>query len=440
MPRVKSWTVVFAVLAVLAGACTTSRGKSSSSTTANSAGTATGSQALGQGVTADTIKIGFSYIDLVALAKSGVIRLDHGPEEQIITALVNDVNARGGVNGRKLQLFIAKYSPIGNTDQLAACTKLTEDDKVFAVLVGFLNVNNLCVVQQHQTILVGGNFNKGLLAQARAPWATWNASDERSIDALVKLLDQNGDLKGHTIAVYAAQAPYKAQIDLAVKTLKDAGYKVADTALMDAPDTDLQAATAQDKVIAQRFQSKGVDTVIDVGQFTPGADFDAAGYHPRIFSPVVGNLQAAAYTNPLGKFPIVAGTGVPNQNYNFDDPAFAHCRQVWKQATGNEIVNPDQEDLSGKSSGFVAMEEACTSLTLFVDAAKAAGKDLNNETFAKGVESLGAVDLPAAPKSSFGPNKFDGQDQFQLFRIDPTWKQGSGKDQLIAIGSPITLK
>ncbi len=256
----------------------------------------------------------------------------------------------------------------------------------------------------------------------------------------MKLLDQNGDLKGHTIAVYAAQAPYKAQIDLAVKTLKDAGYKVADTALMDAPDTDLQAATAQDKVIAQRFQSKGVDTVIDVGQFTPGADFDAAGYHPRIFSPVVGNLQAAAYTNPLGKFPIVAGTGVPNQNYNFDDPAFAHCRQVWKQATGNEIVNPDQEDLSGKSSGFVAMEEACTSLTLFVDAAKAAGKDLNNETFAKGVESLGAVDLPAAPKSSFGPNKFDGQDQFQLFRIDPTWKQGSGKDQLIAIGSPITLK
>ena len=64
---------------------------------------------------------------------------------------------------------------------------------------------------------------------------------------------------------------------------------------------------------------------------------------------------------------------------------------------------------------------------------------LNNETFEKGVESLGEVDL-GAPNTSFGPNKFDGQDEFQLFKIDPTWKEGSGKDQLIAIGSPITLK
>jgi hypothetical protein len=436
---VRSWTVVVAVIAMLAASCTTSRGKSSSTTTVKPGATTSGSQALGQGVTADTIKIGFSYIDLVALAKSGVIRLDHGPEEQIITALVNDVNAHGGVNGRKLELSIAKYSPIGNTEQLAACTQLTEDDKVFAVLVGFLNNNNLCVVQQHQTILIGGTFNDALLAQARAPWATWLASDERSIEALVKLLDQNGDLKGHTIAVYAAQAPYKSQIDLAVKTLKDAGHKVADTALMDAPDTDLQAATAQDKVIAQRFASKHVDTVIDVGQFTPGADFDAAGFHPRIFSPSVGNLQAAVYTNPLGKFPIVAGTAAPLlPNWSFDDPAFAHCVQVWKQASGKDIVSPNQEDLDGKSSGYVAMQEACSSLTLFVDAAKAAGKDLNNGTFEKGVASLGEIDIDGPV--SFGPNKFDGQEQFQLFKIDPTWKQGSGKDQLIATGSPITLK
>jgi hypothetical protein len=435
----RRWGGVVLVLAMLATACTSSRGDKSAKATSTSSGSS-GSTALGQGVTADAIKIGFSYLDLETLAKSGIIKIDHGPYEQIITALVNDVNAHGGVNGRKLELVTAKYSPIGNTDQLAACTKLTEDDKAFAVLNGLLANNNLCVVQQHSTILIGGTYSDALLAQARAPWATWTASDERSIAALVKALDANGDLKGHTIGVYAAQVPYKPLIPVAVKDLKDAGYEVADTALMDAPDTDQQAATAQDKVIAQRFESKGIDTVIDVGLFIPGGDFDGAGYHPRLYSTAVGNIAAAVFTNPLGKFPIVAGLGVPGADGNYDDPAFAHCRDVWKQATGKEIETPTQEDLAGKSSGFTAMQIACTSLKIFTAAAEAAGKNLNNESFAKGLASLGTIDLPSAPDGSFGPHKSDAQNRFQLQKLDPTWKQGSGKQQFLDVGSPVTLR
>lgn len=433
---IRRWSVVLVVLAMLATACTSSRGDKSAKTT-NSSTASSGSTALGQGVTDDAVKIGFSYIDLETLARSGVIKIDHGPYEQIITALVNDVNAHGGVNGRRLELVTAKYSPIGNTDQLAACTKLTEDDKVFAVLNGLLANNNLCIVQQHSTILIGGTFNDALLAQARAPWATWTARSERAIDALVKALDQNGDLKGHTIGVYAAQAPYKPLIDVAVKALKDAGYKVADTALMDAPDTDQQAATAQDKVIAQRFASKNIDTVIDVGLFIPGADFDAAGYHPRLYSSDVGNIAAAVYTNPLGKFPVVGGLAAPGATLS--DPAMQHCVQVWQQATGKDIVSPQQEDLQGKSSGFVAMQFACTSLKIFTEAASAAGKNLNNDTFKKGLQSIGNIDLPTAPHASFAPGKYDGQDQFQLQKLDPTWKQGTGRNQFIDVGSPVTL-
>jgi branched-chain amino acid transport system substrate-binding protein len=391
-------------------------------------------------VTADTIKIGFTYIDLEALAESGVIRLDHGPYEDVIRALVDDVNANGGINGRQLELVTAKYSPIGNEGQLAACTQLTEDEEVFAVLNGLLNENNLCIVEQHSTILISEfGFNEERLGRARAPWASIGASDERAIEGLVRVLDENGDLEDRTIAVYAAQAANEPLIDLAVEELESAGYTVADTALLDVPETDLQAATAQDTVIAQRFMDNGVDTVINVGLFTPGADFDAAGFHPTMYSLRAGNVTAAAYTNPLEKFPLVGGLDSPANYDAYESAEFERCRSVYEEATGIQIIRPEEEDLAGDSSGFVAMLLACTTMQVFVAAAEAAGPNLTHDTFREGLESIGEIDLVTSPAASFGPGKYDAANSFQLFKLDPTWEEGQGKKQLIPLGEPITL-
>jgi hypothetical protein len=183
-----------------------------------------------------------------------------------------------------------------------------------------------------------------------------------------------------------------------------------------------------------------VDTVVDVGQFIPGADFDAAGYHPSLYTLDAGNIAAAAFTNPLGKFPLVAGLGATAKpDVEMTTAAFRHCADAWKQATGKDIKTQLQEDVDGKSSGNVAMQIACTSLQIFVAGAKAAGKNLNNVTLAKGIESLGKIELANNPIASFGPNKLDGQDQFQLEKFDPTWKQGQGKPQFIGIGQPIVF-
>lgn len=430
-------------VAVLGAACSTASGpKGDAGATGGSGGSGSSSGALtasARGVTATTIKIGFAYIDLETLAKSGIIKIDHGPYAEIIKALVDDVNARGGINGRTLELVTAKYSPIGNDAQLAACTKLTQDDKVFAVLNGLLADNNLCITQQHSTILVSGSgLNAVRLAKARAPWATYGASDERSIQALVEALGVNGELAGRKIGIYAGQAAYGPLIGVATKAVEAAGYTVVDTALMDAPGADVQAATAQDKVIAARFGDKGIDTVINVGQFIPGADFDTVGYRPRLFSLASGNIAAAAFTNPLGKFPLVAGLGTAGDPYN-DSAEFKRCRDVWQAKTGKTIKTEIQEDLDGKSSGFVAMAIACTTLQIFVAAAKAAGPNLTNETWQRGLESLGRIQLANTLDASFGPGKHDAQDAFQLQRFDPAWKAGQGKQQLVAVGAPVRL-
>ena len=95
--------------------------------------------------------IGLSYPDLAALAKLGLVKIDDGDFAAIGNALVDDINKHGGVDGRQLQLFTAKYSVLDHTEQLAACTQLTQDDKVFMILGGFIGDNNLCAIQQYTT-------------------------------------------------------------------------------------------------------------------------------------------------------------------------------------------------------------------------------------------------------------------------------------------------
>jgi ABC-type branched-subunit amino acid transport system substrate-binding protein len=443
MSQRSPWRVLatLAVVASLAGACSTSSDDSSSATTsATSDGKPTASA---RGVTVDSIKLGFSYPDLEALAKTGLLKIDNGPYDEIVKAIVDDINARGGVNGRKLDVTVAKFSVLGNAEQLAACTKFTEDEKVFAVLGGFLTDVNLCVTQQHSTPLVSGygtGFNQAALAKARAPWVTWNASDERAVKALVKLLDKQGRLNGKTIGVEGQTPQSKSLVDQTVKALKDAGYDVADTAIIDVDASDQQAFTAQDKLLAQRFKDKGVDAFFLVGGAPTGSNYDAVDWHPSIFVPQTALITPTAFTSPFQKFPLVAGVaGSADPDAGYDTPAMKQCRAAYKKATGKDVKTPTQETADGKSSGFSAMQQTCTAFQIFVEGAKAAGSNLTAASWEKGLESLGKIVLPASPVASFAPNKPDAQDSFQLMQHDPAWTPTATTPEFKPLGEPITL-
>ncbi len=432
-------------IVAIGASCTTERDDSKDTTTvdstsADSTETTSGElTASAPGVTADTITVGFSYVDLETLAESGIIKISHGPYEDVVNALVDDINANGGINGRRLEVVFAKYSPIGNEEQLAACTKLTEDEAVFAVLGGLLGTNNQCLVQQHETILISGaqaGLNDAGLAAAKAPWVSWGARDERAIAGLVQAMNAEGRFDGKTVGLYVDTPDSENLIDIATSELEAVGVEVADVAILDVPAGDTQAATAQDKVFAERFRDQGVDLVVDVGLFIPAADFHAADYHPEIWSTNQGNVAAAAFTNPFDQFPTIGAVGGAPA---FETAEFARCREVYEAATGIEILTPTEEDLAGASTGSVAMSIACTAFQIFVEAATAAGPNLTNESFAEAVSGIGDIELANGPGSSFGPDKPDAQDTFQLVTFDPEWVEGSGEEQFVAIGDPISV-
>src|SRR5262249_38651310 len=112
----------------------------------------------------------------------------------------------------------------------------------------------------------------------------------------------------------------------------------------------------------------------------------------------------------------------------------------YKAATGKTIEKFTVEQQQGKTTGFSAMNTACSALTVFVDAAKKAGTNLTYDSFTKAIESLGTFSIPETPVASFGPNKHDAQDSFQLLKFNPVWKNGSTAPQFLPLGAPITQR
>ena len=84
----------------------------SSSATTSGGGSATTGSASGPapGVTADSIKIGVTYVDTKALAAVN-LNYDLGDHEATYKALFDDINAKGGINGRKIEPIFAPIDP-----------------------------------------------------------------------------------------------------------------------------------------------------------------------------------------------------------------------------------------------------------------------------------------------------------------------------------------
>ncbi len=104
-----------------------------------------------RGVTDETINIAVTLVDFEALAVVGVGTGEGwGDQEEIWQALIDAVNANGGVHGRQLVATYHKFNPADLGSSEAACVEITQDEENFAVLAGFVGLvieSNNCFAQ-----------------------------------------------------------------------------------------------------------------------------------------------------------------------------------------------------------------------------------------------------------------------------------------------------
>jgi ABC-type branched-subunit amino acid transport system substrate-binding protein len=380
------------------------------------------------GVTPTSIKVGITYPDVAAIAS--IINVNPGNYQVAYTTLINQINAHGGINGRKITPVYAPVDPLGTAGAATACTKLTEDDQVFAVLGFFQAADIGCYVTGHDTPIIGGTLSGAQAAQAKAPWFNNIISDSDLIPKEMAIFKQEGAFTGKKVAVVGTTTD-QSEMNLVVPALRKVKADVVQTAINSVPETDTAAQTQEYNVIAQKFQASGANVVVAVGNAGNGwpasLQSDQSTYLPRLVATDYIDLDAyvsnkLGYRQAILKNALTAG-GYPPLPVVWNDPAMKRCIATIQAAEPNAPINDPVTATASTPVTWTAPELACQQMAMFTDIVKAAGKTLTAKTFGQGGASLTHVSIPGGGGTfNFSAGHNDGNGPVFVYQWSPSKK------------------
>lgn len=415
-------------LALALAACSTKSGSSTPAAAPSAPRSSASHRTVG--VTADTIRVGVTYPDFSAIRQ--IVNIDQGDFKEAYTALFDRINAAGGVHGRKIVPFFAPINPIGTDPAAVACTQLTEDNKVFVVMGFFQHDDPLCYVSTHDTPVIGVGLTAAQQAQAKAPWFSTTLTPEHTVPKVLSAVAAHGAFQGQKVAVVAQAGEAEQMNNLVLPELKKLKVNVVQSAVEDAPASDLNAGFQRYGVIARKFQSVGATVVVAVGQAGDGwpksLQVNKSAYKPVTVAVDQGSLLTYV-ADKAGNDPevlrgaLTAGTNPP-ESVIWNDPPVRDCVQTVEKAyPQGKIGNPLTASASTPTT-WVAVESACGTVALLEAILTKAGKNLDNESFLTAGESLGAFRSPGIPQPlHYGPSSHDGNGPVFVSTYDPATRQ-----------------
>jgi Periplasmic binding protein len=400
---------VAALALVATAACTANddgTSASGSDTTASPDSGNTADAGPAPGVTDDTVRVGVTYVDLDAVRQ--FVDLDQGDYEAAYRAVIDDVNGGGGIHGRTIEPVFAPVSPIGTVPAEEACVRLTEDEDVFAVIGFFQDDAVLCPLETHATAVIGGVATDARAERAAAPWFTTDPGSEAGEADAIRAMAEAGELDGR-VGVFGSILSETQTNDVVLPLLEDLGIE---------------------PVIAERFRSQDVDTVLAVGSAAvPLANGLAPlDYRPRLrFTSIVSINAYVTGVNP--DLSLLEGAVVGSADTEqYDEEAMQECIGVLEDAGISGITDPATVE-TGEPIPFVSASSACRNVSLLAAILEAAGPDLDYGTFQQAGESL-TVHLPGSDVDyEFGPYPdIDGNLPVHLFHWDAAEAEFTRRD------------
>ncbi|NUU24086.1 MAG: ABC transporter substrate-binding protein [Streptomycetaceae bacterium] len=421
--------VVFAAGALVVTGCTAEKKDDNPSPGGSAA--APPAPKIAPGVTDDTIKIGITYPDLASVRQ--FVNLDQGDFELAYNTLIKKINDAGGINGRKIVPVFGKVNLISPAAAQETCVKLTQDEKVFAVLGSFNGDEPLCYVQTNKTATIGGQLTTKRYAQAQAPWFAYYRGGDEAAEGLDKMAAQNA-FAGKKVAVISNVNEQAVMKDTVIPALQKLGVTPVETGVLDAPAQDPAAVGQQTGVFIQKFQASGADTVVVVGSM--GASFpqvlERTSYRPRLLFTDVG--QAMGYTSDKAKHDFSTLNNALGAGFKgvWGDGGNQECLNTTEAAVPElkgKLVDPATVPAGAATPGS-SVAAACQNLNLFKAIAQKAGRDLNYETFQNAGFTLGPLPIPTyGPPATYTRETPAGNMPVYLWPFDPaTQKFASPKD------------
>ena len=363
----------------------------------------------GNGVTATTIRVGIPYDDFSSVLKFGVT-IDEGNFPDAYNALIADMNAHGGIDGRRIVPYLVPVSVLGTAPAATACTQLTEDDKV---LVALFPDQPDCYRQVHGTPTINGSFQS---AQALGGVPNFSIGPPpAAYDQLqLRVFDRHGAFDGKKLGLFAGGLTDQAELKVVQATLRSLHVPVVQTAVQDAPIGDASAYDQQISVIVQRFKEAGVSEVIAVGTgsyvWPKSLQAIQSSYNPPWVATIEGDVEPAVLTAPSISSRyltnLLTSNSTPPNELFWRTPSEQRCARVVHKAYPTDKITPPTNPQIGSDESFFAVEAACINLGLFAVIAKAAGKNLTTSSFIQAGYRLRDTVVPGLlTPISFGPKR-----------------------------------
>ncbi len=268
--------------------------------TTASNGSGDNADADGPGLTDSTIKIGFVVLDQMA-GGSGFITADQGDPKAQVGAMVDSINADGGIAGRQVEPVFQEFATSTDSVQTesALCTAFTEDDAVFAVvLLGQREPSARQCYKDANTLMLDAS-GLGLPKSVYDDLAPYFfAQSTTTLDVYanseVGVLDEAGFFDGAKVGVLIeANDDYRQVYENVLKpALADVGVAEPVTAEID--QTTAANAGATVGAAAGKFKAAGVTALLFLGRG------DNVGYFTAIAGPqkYYPKLAIGSFENP----------------------------------------------------------------------------------------------------------------------------------------------
>ncbi len=377
------------------------------------------------GVTDETISIGVTLVDWDALNEMGVNQVGWGDQELIWNALIDDINANGGVKGRQLEPVFAKYNPVLQATAEAACVALTEDVESFAVLGGFTGPAapaNACMAQKG---VAQFSTSPDPTLAATVPWVSAETSETRRLSLLGNLLVKNGTLEGKKFGIAGYEAAKENVEANLLPLLAEAGFTPTATFYSASDGSGGQAEIdAEVAVWYEKISAEGIDFMIY-------AD-DGAGF--------IGDVASLGYTGAAAvdwgelslagdaKLPGVEGglagtiSMLPFAN-NWETSGVQECAAKVNAALPELAPIPDPATLAADGDvpqWGTGVMWACRYLGVFMATMNAAELPTNESVLDAIENNMASFSFAEYEFASFGPGKYDANDGFAEAAWDPT--------------------
>ncbi len=206
-----------------------------------------------------TLKIGYAYQDVSAFAilskkfSLGDIELQ---AQSVLEAWRRDGLLPPGID---IELVFAKFNTLSPEDILGACTKLAQDEHVFAVIASRdFGAGSQCLAERYGIPTISSQGMSTSAYQRGAPWLfSVQPTESQALLSFVSWANAKGALQGKKVGIYWDTRSEEAADDLKA-ALADLGVEV----VSDLPSDGEGIGSPQDAIVVPKFIADGVDLPI----------------------------------------------------------------------------------------------------------------------------------------------------------------------------------